>query len=57
MAAGILKRCMVLVILCSECDDIRCFKMEMLRARGICDLIVDSYVKVREKHDGATGFH
>ena len=30
--------------------------MEMLHVGGICDLTVDSYVKVREKHDGATGF-
>ncbi|CAH0383139.1 unnamed protein product [Bemisia tabaci] len=30
--------------------------MEMLHVRGICDLTIDSYVKVREKHDGATGF-
>ena len=30
--------------------------MEMLHVWEICDLIVDSYVKVREKHDGATGF-
>ena len=31
-------------------------RMEMLHERGICDLTIDSYVKIREKHDGATGF-
>ena len=30
--------------------------MEMLHVWGICNLTATSYVKVREKHDGATGF-
>ena len=30
--------------------------MEVLHVWGICDLTIDSYVKVREKHDGPTDF-